>query len=71
MRLVEKDSKNYQSCKREISVQEPEEEKQEMNWFLKLIEFYFRIPVIKFVTSMVSLLCNFYNIHFLTHFQTC
>lgn len=59
---MEKEPKNYQSCKREVSIPEPEDEIKEMNWFMKLLEFYFRIPVIKFVTSMVSLLYNVYKI---------
>ena len=61
--LISTEYEDYRSCQRQVQTeeiegkkQEIEEEKQELNWFLKLIEFYFRTPAIKFVTSMVSVL---------------
>lgn len=55
IKLVGREPNNYESCKSKASLPEPDNENLEMNRFLKLIEFYFRIPVIKFVTSMVNL----------------
>ena len=55
-RLTGKDWKSYHSFQNKDELEESEEESQEMNWFLKGIEFYFKIPAIKFVTSMVSFL---------------
>ena len=56
IKLVNRKPNNYQSCERKTSLPEPDKKNLEMNRFIKLIEFYFRIPVIKFVSSMVSLL---------------
>ena len=48
--LIKKTPKDYGSCDKKLPLP------LQMNIFNKLIKFYFRIPAIKFVTSVVSLL---------------
>jgi len=48
------DAKSIQRYDSILDEQKVKEKNTELSWFTKLIEFYFRIPVVKFYTNMIA-----------------